>query len=294
VRLGGELGSLDAVCGARTDAEIAVLLDWESWWALELPSKPSNQVRQVDQIESYYETLFDANVAVDFARPGHDLSGYRLVLAPNLYLVGDRAAAELVEFVHGGGTLVMSFFSGIVDVNEHIRLGGYPAPFKRVLGLQVIDFHPLALGDEVGIDFKEGTRARATLWRDDIKVDGAETLATFSSTELAGRPAITCHHAGSGTAYYIGTRPDAVSMARIMKMALADAGVKPAAEMPQGVEATRRASHGKSFLFLLNHRDVAIDVPVKEAGHNLLDGSEVHPGLIRLGPRGVAVIREGW
>jgi beta-galactosidase len=294
VRLGGELGSLDAVCGARTDADVAVLLDWESWWALELPSKPSNQVRQVDQIESYYEALFESNVAVDFARPGHDLSGYRLVLAPNLYLVGDRAAAELVEFVHGGGTLVMSFFSGIVDMNEHIRLGGYPAPFKGVLGLQVIDFHPLALGDEVGIDFKDGTRARATLWQDDIKLDGAETIATFSSTELARRPAVTRHHAGSGTAYYIGTRPDAASMARILKMALGDAGVKPAAEMPQGVEATRRAGRGKSFLFLLNHRDIEVDVPVKEAGHNLIDGSEVHPGLIRLGPRGVAVIREGW
>src|SRR5439155_650823 len=88
-------------------------------------AKAPGQMRHVDQIESYYESLFDANIAVDFARPGSRLSGYRLVLAPNLYLVGDRAAAELVEFVHGGGTLVMSFFSAIVDPNEHIRLGGY-------------------------------------------------------------------------------------------------------------------------------------------------------------------------
>jgi beta-galactosidase len=294
VRLGAELGSLDAVCGARSRADVAVLLDWESWWALELPSKPSSQVRQVEQIESYYESLFEANIAVDFARPGSNLAGYRLVLAPNLYLVGDRAAAELVEFVHGGGTLVMSYFSGIVDPNEHIRLGGYPAPFKRALGLQVIDFHPLALGVEIGLDHKDGTRARATIWSDDIELAGAEALATFSGTQLSGRPAITRHHPGSGTAYYIGTRPDAASMARILRLAMSDAGVTPVAEAPQGVEATRRAGHGKKFLFLLNHRDVAVDVPVKEAGHNLLDGSEVHPGLIRLGPRGVAVIREGW
>jgi len=294
VRLGGELQSLDAVCGSRGDADVAVLLDWESWWALELPSKPSSEVRQVEQIESYYEPLFDSNIAVDFARPGASLAGYRLVLAPNLYLVGDRAAAELVEFVHGGGTLVMSYFSGIVDPNEHIRLGGYPAPFKRALGLQVIDFHPLALGAEIGLEHRDGTKARATIWRDDIELAGAEALATFSGTELSGRPAITRHRAGSGTAYYIGTRPDAPSMARILKLALQDADVKPVAEAPQGVEATRRAGHGKKFLFLLNHRDVAVDVPVKEAGHNLLDGSEVHPGLLRLGPRGVAVIREGW
>jgi beta-galactosidase len=83
-------------------------------------------------------------------------------------------------------------------------------------------------------------------------------------------------------------------MARILEMAIVDAGVKPTAEVPQGVEATRRSGRGKSFLFVLNHREVAVDVPITQAGHNLLDGIEVHPGLMRLGPRGVAVIREGW
>jgi hypothetical protein len=37
-----------------------------------------------------------------------------------------------------------------------------------------------------------------------------------------------------------------------------------------------------------------VDVPLEEAGSNLIDGSEVHRGLMRLQPRGVAVIREGW
>jgi beta-galactosidase len=294
VQLGGELARLDAVCGSRTHADVAVLLDWESWWALELPSKPSNRVRQVEQIEAFYQPLFDANLATDFARPGDDLSGYRLVLAPNLYLVSDEAAAGLASYVDSGGTLVMSFFSGIVDPNEHIRLGGYPQPFRRMLGLEVIDFHPLAGGEDIAIDFADGTHARGTIWSEDITAAGAEVLANFAGSELAGRPAITRHRAGSGTAYYLGTGPDAKSMARILQMAVMDAGVKPTADVPQGVETTRRSGRGKSFLFVLNHREVAVDVPITQAGHNLIDGSEVHPGLMRLGPRGVAVIREGW
>jgi beta-galactosidase len=83
-------------------------------------------------------------------------------------------------------------------------------------------------------------------------------------------------------------------MARILQTAVVDAGVKPTADVPQGVEATRRSGRGKRFLFVLNHREVAVDVPITQAGHNLIDGSEVHPGLMRLGPRGAAVIREGW
>lgn len=294
VRLGHELGRLDSVCGSQSRADVAVLLDWDSWWALELPSKPSNRVRQVDQIETYYQPLFDRNVTVDFARPDHDLSRYRLVLVPNLYLVSDEAAGGIVRFVESGGTLVMSFFSGIVDQAEHIRLGGYPKPFIDLLGVRVMDFHPLTIDQEVELEFNDGKRARGELWSEHIELAGAEAVARFSSSELAGRPAITRHAAGSGRAYYLGTRPDARTMERLLQMACADAGVEPAAEMPQGVEAVRRQGRGRSFLFVLNHREIEVDVPLSVAGQNLVDGSDLRPGLMRLPPRAVAVIREGW
>jgi beta-galactosidase len=294
VRLGHELTGLAEVCGAESRAETAVLLDWESWWALELPSKPSARVRQLEQIEAYYEPLFQGNVQVDFAHPSHDLSRYRLVLVPNLYLVTDDAASALETYVEGGGTVVMSFFSGIVDPAERIRLGGYPRPFRKLLGIDVVDFHPLAAADGVEIQVSGGAQGRADTWMDDIRPRGAEALATFASSPLQGRPAITLHRFGRGSAYYIGTKPDAQSLKRVLDMACAAAAVAATEAMPDGVEAVRRHGGGRSFLFLLNHRDRAVDVPVKEAGVNLLGGGAVHPGLLHLEPRGVAVIREGW
>jgi len=188
----------------------------------------------------------------------------------------------------------MSFFSGIVDPAEHIRLGGYPQPFIELLGLRVMDFHPLTVDQEVELEFNDGKRARGELWSEHIELAGAEAVATFSSSVLAGRPAIARRAAGSGTAYYLGTRPDTRTMERLLQMACADAGVEPAAEMPQGVEAVRRQGRGKSFLFVLNHREIAVEVPLSVTGHNLIDGSDLRPGLLRLPPRGVAVIREGW
>jgi len=294
VRLGSELKRMDDLCGARMQADVAIVFDWESWWALELPSKPSTRVRQMDQVETYYQALFDANITVDFARPADDLSRYRLVLVPNLYLVSDEAAANLAAFVEAGGTLVISFFSGIVDPAEHIRLGGYPKPFQDLLGLHVIDFHPLSHGQDIGLQLADGSMARGEVWSEDIRLRGAEVLATFSTTQLAGRPAITRHSAGQGTAFYLGTQPDPKTMTRVLEMAWASAGVEAAATVPGGVEAVRRSGRGKTFLFLLNHRDVAVDVPIAGAGTNLVDGSSIHPGLMPLGPRGVAVIREGW
>ena len=155
-RLGSELGRLDELLGARGEAETAILLDWESWWALELDSKPSTAVRMLEGLYSFYKPLYEANVPVDFAHPGSDLSSYRLVIAPNLYLVTDDSAENIRQFVAGGGTLLMSFFSGIVDAHDHIRLGGYPAPFRELLGLQIEDFVPMAAGETNRLDTTGG------------------------------------------------------------------------------------------------------------------------------------------
>lgn len=293
-RLGTELRKLDAVVGSRVQAEVAIVFDWESWWALELPSKPSIRVRQIEQLEAFYRPLFEANVTVDFARPTDDLSVYRIVLAPTLYLVTDEAAANLMGFVERGGTLVMGFFSGIVDAAEHIRVGGYPEPFKEMLGLQVIDFRPLSVGQDIALQFVDGTLARGEIWSEIIELSGAEIVATFSDSELAGRAAITSRPFGSGMAYYLGTRPDLSAMARVLQTACLHAGVRPGAGTPAGLEVVRRVAGKKPLLFLLNHRDVAVDVPITTAGENLLDGTQVHAGLMRIEPRGVAVIREGW
>jgi beta-galactosidase len=294
VRLGNELAGLDAVCGTRVTADVAILHDWESWWALELPSKPSIRVHHIDQLESYYRHLFDGNLVADFARPADDLSDYRLVLAPSVYLVSDEAAANLTAYVEAGGTLVMSFFSGIVDPFEHIRLGGYPEPFRRLLGLEVVDWFPLADDEKVKIKFADGAQSHGDIWSELITPAGAEVLAHFSGSTLDGHPAATSHRFGEGRAIYIATRPERAAMARILGAAITEAGIKPVLEAPPGVSVVRRSGPRSSLLFLLNHRDVQVEVPVADPGVNLVDGTDVHRGLVHLGPRGVAVIRKGW
>src|SRR2546430_4912331 len=140
VQRGAAPGRVDALCGSRVPAEGEIVFGWERWWALERPSKPSANVRALEQARAYYEHLYRANISADFAHPEADLKAYKLVLVPNLYLVSDAAAAGLAAYVSGGGRLVMSYFSGIVDPADQIRLGGYPAPFVELLGLRVEDF----------------------------------------------------------------------------------------------------------------------------------------------------------
>lgn len=289
VALGHELRRLDRVRSTRVRAEVAILFDWESWWALELDSKPSREVRLIDQLRSYYEPLFHRNIIVDFARPGDDLSGYRLVLAPNLYLVRNEAARQLEQFVQAGGTLVMSFFSGIVDEHDQIRLGGYPAPFRKLLGLHISEFAPYAPGQSNELIAEDGARFGCDLWSDIIDVEGATTLAHYDDDWYAGRPALTRNQLGEGAAYYLGTRPDPGGMAWLLDRACRDADVRATFTVPEGVEMVRREGEGGPLLYLLNHGTAPATVSLNEPCTDLLSGRRVE-GSLELEANGAAIL----
>ncbi len=286
--LGAELQGLAAIAGSRVPARVAIVFGWPNWWALEGESKPSAAVTLLEQVRAYYRPLYRANVAVDFVPPGADLRGYALVLVPNLYLVDDAAVSALTRYVEGGGTLVMSFFSGIVDENDAVRLGGYPAPFRALLGLSVEEFAPLPPDTTVPVRRTDGAMHTATLWADPIRLEGAEALATYTAGPAAGRPALTRHRYSAGTAYYLGTRPDAALMDWLLAQ-VAPPLDAPAPAPADGVEIARRAGATQTFTFVLNHAAEARAVPVAAGGVDLLSG-DACPDRITLEPFGVAIV----
>jgi beta-galactosidase len=283
--LGAELARLDELLDTRVPAELALVFDWESWWGLEIPSKPSHDLLLLDQVALWYRPLWERNLTVDFVHPEGDLSRYRLVVAPNLYLVSDTAAENLERFVAGGGTLVLSFFSGIVDERDHVRLGGYPAPFRRLLGLVVPELWPHAEAETRHVTMG-GERYACELWSDLIEHEGAEPVATFEDGWLSGRPAVT----RNGSAWYVGTRLDREGTDVLVTKLVEQAGVEPALSAPRGVEVVRREGDGRSFLFLLNHRAQAAEVDLDGDYRDLLTGEE-RSGILGLEPFGVAVLR---
>jgi beta-galactosidase len=291
MRLGAELSKLDGLLGARGEAETAILLDWESWWALELDSKPSAAVRMLEGVYSFYRLLYEANVPVDFAHPSSDLSSYRLVIAPNLYLVTDESVENLRRFVADDGTLLMSFFSGIVDGQDHIRLGGYPAPFRELLGLHIEDFAPMAEGERNTLDTQDGGSYACGLWADLIHLEGAEALASYTGGFYAGTPAATRNVYGEGAAYYLGTRPEEGYAKSLLQRVYGEAGVRPTLGVPPGVDAVRRKTADASFLFVLNHNEEAVEIRLPNPGRDLLTGEE-HDSMLLLEPLEVAILHE--
>ncbi|HEY3502667.1 MAG TPA: beta-galactosidase [Actinocatenispora sp.] len=288
--LGHELASVPQLAGSRVRADVALLHDWNSWWGLELDSHPSDDLRLLDTHLAHYAPLYDAHVTCDVLHPSHDLSAYKLVVVPNLYLLSEADAARLASYVEGGGTLVVSFFSGIVDDNDRAYLGGYPAPLRDVLGLRVDEFWPLPTGGTVGLSTPDGP-GTGTIWSEWIVPEGADSVATFASGELAGRPAVTRHSYGAGTAWYLGTRPDPATMRTLVDRVLAETGVTPPLpDLPPAVQATVRHDGDVDYVFLLNHGTEPVTVPLVEPTPDLLTDPSVPLAEVSLPPRGVAVL----
>jgi len=289
--LGHELTKLDSVLTSQVKAEVAILMDWENWWALELDSKPSSDLKLFPQLYSYYKPLFDRNITVDFAHPESDLSRYKLVIAPNLYLVNDNSAKNINQYAENGGTLLMSFFSGIVDENEHIRLGGYPAPFREMLGLVVEEYAPYSETQSNTFCTTDGKQFSCTFWSDVIHLKNAKALANFEQDYYAGSPAVTRNQFGQGTAFYIGTIPDESGMDWLIDQACETANINPVARnVPAGVELLQRVNGNVSWLFILNHSTSKVTVPLEQGGHDLLMDVDVN-GYVELEPTGVAIIQ---
>ncbi len=297
-RLGGELKRLDAVVGSRVQAQAAIAFDWDNWRALELPSKPSADVKYVEQVEAVYRALHLANIGVDFVKPTDDLSAYKLVAAPALYMTTAEAAANLESYVEQGGTLLTTFFSGMVDENDRVHLGGYPAPLRKLLGLTVEEFDAMAPGASNRIR-STGAKAwlrgewSAELWADVIRLEGAEALATFADDFYAGRPAVTANAFGRGSAVHVGTFAEQPFLDALVAGLAAEVGLKPAIEAPEGVEATVRSGANGTFTFLLNHSGQAADVRLPEGRYtDTLAGTSYAAGeALRLEPNGVAVLK---
>jgi beta-galactosidase len=284
VTLGGYLQRLAEIDGSVVRADVALLLDHTSAWAAEAPDQPSVDMTTHFEIRRWHAALWRSGVLADVLHPGADLTSYRLVLAPALYLMDDAAAANLTRYVEGGGTLVVGPYSGIVDEHDHVRLGGYPGALRDLLGVRVSEFFPLPLDGTVAL----GNGWTGTIWTEHARAETATVVTSYADGPVAGCPAVTRHPVGTGTAWYLGTRLTDPDLATLLR----SAGASPLLpEAPPGLEAVRRQhADGRSYLFFINHGTA--DATVAATGTDLLTGTDRPTAPVTVPAGGIVVLRE--
>ncbi|MZD05202.1 beta-galactosidase [Streptomyces sp. SID5785] len=291
VDLGHTLASLAPVAGSRRErARVAVLFDWDSWWAVEQDSHPSSLLGYHREALDWYAALQRLGIRADVV-PAHgtELAAYDVVVAPVLHVVPQSLAKELTRYAEGGGHLVTTYFSGVVDENDHVWLGGHPGALRELLGIRIEEFTPLLGDEQVALD----GAGPGSLWTDGITLTdpATEVLASYRTGDHAGRPAVTRRPAGRGSAAYVSTRLGTDGLTGLLPALLAPAGVT--SELPEqargAVELVVRHDDDHRYLFLVGRGDAPVTLPGLSG--EVLTGPDVTAGAA-LPPRGVAVLRQ--
>jgi beta-galactosidase len=286
--LGGEVARLGAVAGSCARADVAILLDWDNWWALDAAeSMPSDRMRWRAALDPFYRAVFRAGITADFARPGDDLSAYRLVIAPNSYLLRETDDSSLERYVAAGGRLVVGPFSGVVDEHCRAHPGGAPGPLADLLGVRVEEVWPLLDGDVTPVTLAGNGAASAAIWSEWLRVGDADVVARYAGGPLAGMPAITRRTHGAGAAWYVSFLPKDAEPLLAPVFEESRITVRPF----DGVEAVLRTGEDTAYLFLLNHNRVPATVALDYPGTDLITGRPAE-GAVDLPPYGVAVVQQ--
>lgn len=282
----------DRVYGSGTPAETAILFDTENKWALDKCQGPRNiGLDYFGNIRRNYSYFWKNGINVDIIDSTFDLSGYKLVIAPMLYLFRDGIQEKLRRFVRDGGTLVTTCFTGVVNDTDLSFLGeATEDKLSDVLGLWVEE-----------VDSLYDCESNRTTWNgksyslkelcEICHPTTCETLAVYETDFYAGKPVLTKNQFGKGVAYHVSASADTDFFhALYAKLAAAcDLTYAIRTTVPDGVSLTWRQSDTEKLIFVQNFGDSAAAVQLDQPYENVLSGETVS-GSLNIEKYGFAVL----
>ena len=203
---GQELKALAEIKGTGKKVKVAIIFDWESNWAINRGGgfgRPSRQYLQT--LQKHYAVFWERDIAVDIITPQQDYAQYDLLIAPMLYMLDAQDEMKLQAYVANGGTLISSYFTGMVDKNDLVNQGGLPEKLQSLFGIETTELEMLYPTESNRIQYQQQdycTKDYSNL----LVAKEADILATYQTDFYAGSPAITVNKYQKGQAYYLGTR----------------------------------------------------------------------------------------
>ncbi len=312
----------------QPEASVAILLDYDSRWALQL--QPHNRQLRIDHDPEYslenpalamdrrdeldesymtgraflgwpflapYIALWDSNVPVAIVSPDSDLSRFRVVCAPFLNVVRPQVVANLRSYVENGGALILGPRAGFKDEFNRLFPEPQPGPLAELTGSTVRFFDSLEPERLNELRWSEkvtrmGRETPVGLWAEVLDPQGADVLACYTQDWYAGEVAITHHQTGQGQTIYVGCMGGPKLYHTLFEWLLPQVGVQSLMTSMPGVEICARVRpDGQRMLFMLNHTVHAQTLSLIAPAKDVLTGEEFE-NSISLDPGDVRVIME--
>ncbi|KWV14820.1 beta-galactosidase [Xanthomonas translucens pv. translucens] len=279
-----------ALAGTTPHAEVALINDFDSRWALGF-QKHSADFDPVVQMKSFYRPLRQQAQVVDVVSALAPLDGYKLVVAPSLNVLSEAQAQRLKAYVEHGGHLVLGPRSAMKNADNGLQPQRQPGPLGELLGGRVQQFYALDKPIPVAGAAGEGS---AKIWAEQLQARAAQTEVPLRYGQangwLDGAPAVLTRRVGKGRISYVGAWLDDATLDRLTGDWLRDAQVRvPLADVPQDVEVGVRSDGRRRVLVLINHGSDTQQVRLPAPMRSLL-GAGAASDVVQLAPEDVAVL----
>jgi beta-galactosidase len=281
----------------KRNNKVAILYSSDSYYGIEF-MKFSDNVNYRTILSQMYGALYRSNVGVDFIFPDStNLSDYKVIVVPPLYVASDEVLNRLADYVHDGGHLVMAFKSGFTNEFDTVRWTMAPGPLRKAAGFRYQEFSSLAEPLELNNDpFKARKENKVSEWADMLILEGAQALAYYDHPFFGKYPAITRNQYGKGTLTYEGTVLSDTLQSKVLLDTLRLAGVTGTdQELPESVRVKHGTNRtGKTIHYYLNYSDKAQKFKYTyQPGEDLLTSTAIAPSQsVTLKPWDLVIIEE--
>lgn len=289
---GGDIAKVWPILkGSTPITDVAMLYDYPSRWAVE--RQPLTKDYDVwKQFVRYRRALAPVSKGVDVLQQPDRLARYPLVVAPNLHLLNAKTAQALMDYVQGGGHLLLGPRAGVRDDEGSLLQPGQLGPLEDMLGARIdlaeVPPAPIAMNGPLGT-------AQAQIWAERITPQAAdvEPLYNYGKADgwLDNSPGVVTRKVGKGRITYVGAWLDDAALGKLLAWACRQSDVMPHWNaIPEGVEVNARKGKGGMVYTLVNWSEKTAKIALPRPMQDML-----HDGAVRdysLPRFGVAVLRD--
>lgn len=260
-----EAAALEAVRNTEIRSDIAILYSPDDEYAFKIQPQ-TNGMYYMEQHFLLHSAFAKYGLNIDVISRLEDISRYKIVIAPQMYLTDEAVTKRLYEFTENGGTVVLTNRSGVKDENNKCIMEQLPTVYRKLVGAYVEEYDPIGY-DTSSIRLTDGSIYKCRQWCDILCPETAETIAVYDEEFYKGKAAITRNSCGKGTAYYIGTVCEKKLYCKLAKDILLESGIPFVEGLPDNVELTTRTGDDVIARFIFNN--------TSENQHFTLDKEEI-------------------
>ena len=230
-RGGEEVGALEmqGLENGDVPARVALLHDYESLWVQD-EQPHAERATYWRQTMLFYQALRSLGIDVDIRHPDHDLTGFDVIVAPALQLMGPERADHLASYANDA-ILVFGPRAAYRTMTGRVQEDGQPGPLRELVGHALLNYD----GMRPGLTVRAGGHEVVT-WAESYRPTTGTALASYDDGPFAGEAAVV----RNGNAVSIGAWGPTL-IGEVLTGVLDEVGV-PHLSLPDGVRVSRRGA----------------------------------------------------